>query len=71
MQHVAGALAANVALPLEHTFRDRALRTGSVAGWRMVRRINIDRDGQADLKGHARQQRCSANAIGVAALFLS
>ena len=45
----------------EHTWRGRIVRTGAwkepVAGRRMVRRLNIDGDGQADLKGHGGEQR--------------
>ncbi len=54
-------LAVNVGLPREHTWRDRIVRTGvwkePVAGRRMVRRLNIDGDGQADLTGHGGEQR--------------
>jgi ferredoxin-NADP reductase/MOSC domain-containing protein YiiM len=54
-------LAVNVGLPQEHCWRGRVVRTGvwkkPVAGPRMVRRLNIDGDGQADLKGHGGEQR--------------
>jgi ferredoxin-NADP reductase/MOSC domain-containing protein YiiM len=54
-------LAINVGLPREHTWRGRIVRTGvwkePVAGRRMVRRLNIDGDGQGDLKGHGGEQR--------------
>jgi ferredoxin-NADP reductase/MOSC domain-containing protein YiiM len=53
--------AVNVGLPREHPWRGRIVRTGvwkePVAGRRMVRRLNIDGDGQADLKGHGGEQR--------------
>jgi ferredoxin-NADP reductase/MOSC domain-containing protein YiiM/ferredoxin len=49
-------LAVNVGLPREHAWRGRIVRTGvwkeTVAGRRMVRRLNIDGDGQGDLQGH-------------------
>jgi ferredoxin-NADP reductase/MOSC domain-containing protein YiiM len=54
-------LALNVGLPHEHTWRGRIVRTGvwkePVVGRRMVRRLNIDGDGQGDLKGHGGEQR--------------
>src|SRR5580658_1889634 len=54
-------LAVNVGLPREHTWRERIVRTGvwkeTVAGRRMVRRLNVDGDGQADLRGHGGEQR--------------
>jgi ferredoxin-NADP reductase/MOSC domain-containing protein YiiM len=54
-------LALNVGLPREHTWRGRIVRTGilkePVVGRRMVRRLNIDGDGQGDLKGHGGEQR--------------
>jgi ferredoxin-NADP reductase/MOSC domain-containing protein YiiM len=54
-------LAVNVGLPREHTWRGRTVRTGvwkePVVGRRMVRRLNIDGDGQGDLKGHGGEQR--------------
>jgi ferredoxin-NADP reductase/MOSC domain-containing protein YiiM len=54
-------LAVNVGLPHEHTWRERIVRTGvwkeTVAGRRMVRRLNVDGDGQADLRGHGGEQR--------------
>jgi ferredoxin-NADP reductase/MOSC domain-containing protein YiiM len=49
-------LALNVGLPREQAWRGRTVRTGifkePVLGRRMVRRLNIDGDGQGDLKGH-------------------
>jgi ferredoxin-NADP reductase/MOSC domain-containing protein YiiM len=54
-------LAVNVGLPREHTWRGRIVRTGvlkePVVGRRMVRRLNIDGDGQGDLQGHGGEQR--------------
>ena len=54
-------VAVNVGLPREHTWRGRVVRTGiwkePVAGRRMVRRLDVDGDGQADLKGHGGEQR--------------
>ena len=54
-------LALNVGLPREHSWRGRSVRTGilkePVAGRRMVRRLNIEGDGQGDLKGHGGEQR--------------
>ncbi|MGA8005389.1 MAG: MOSC domain-containing protein, partial [Burkholderiales bacterium] len=49
-------LAVSVGLPREHSWRGHAVRTGiwkePVSGRRMVRRLNIDGDGQGDLRGH-------------------
>ena len=54
-------LAVNVGLPREHAWRGHVVRTGvwkeAVAGRRMVRRLNIDGDGQGDLEGHGGEQR--------------
>jgi ferredoxin-NADP reductase/MOSC domain-containing protein YiiM len=54
-------VALNVGLPREHSWRGRIVRTGvlkePVVGRRMVRRLNIDGDGQADLKGHGGEHR--------------
>jgi len=54
-------LAVNVGLPREHSWRGRIVRTGvwkePVAGRRMVRRLNVDGDGQGDVKGHGGEQR--------------
>src|SRR5580692_5707650 len=54
-------LALCVGLPREHSWRGRSVRTGilkePVAGRRMVRRMNIEGDGQGDLKGHGGEQR--------------
>jgi ferredoxin-NADP reductase/MOSC domain-containing protein YiiM/ferredoxin len=54
-------LALNVGLPREHAWRGRIVRTGiwkePVIGRRMVRRLNIDGDGQGDLNGHGGEHR--------------
>jgi ferredoxin-NADP reductase/MOSC domain-containing protein YiiM len=54
-------LSVNVGLPREHPWNGRKVRTAiwkdPVAGRRMVRRLNIDGDGQADLGGHGGEQR--------------
>ncbi len=54
-------LALSVGLPREHAWRGRSVWTGvwkgPVAGRRMVRRLNIEGDGQGDLKGHGGEQR--------------
>jgi MOSC domain-containing protein YiiM len=50
---VAKLLAINVALPQDVSWHDKTVYTGvwkqAVAGPRMVRRLNIDGDGQGDL----------------------
>jgi ferredoxin-NADP reductase/MOSC domain-containing protein YiiM len=54
-------LALNVGLPAERAWRGRVVRTGilkePVVGRRMVRRLNIDGDGQGDLQGHGGEHR--------------
>jgi ferredoxin-NADP reductase/MOSC domain-containing protein YiiM len=54
-------LSVNVGLPQDVTWRGRTVHTGvwkkSVAGPQMVRRLNIDGDGQGDLAGHGGEQR--------------
>src|SRR5215472_11152814 len=54
-------LSLNVGLPREVTWNGRTLRTAiwklPVQGRRMVRKLNIDGDGQADLAGHGGEQR--------------
>ncbi len=49
-------IALNVGLPRDVDWRGRTVHTGvwksSVAGARMVRRLNIDGDGQGDVAGH-------------------
>jgi ferredoxin-NADP reductase/MOSC domain-containing protein YiiM len=51
----------NVGLPREHSWRGRTVRTGiwkdPVVGRRIVRRLNVDGDGQGDLGGHGGEQR--------------
>ncbi|MGH3231310.1 MAG: MOSC domain-containing protein [Streptosporangiaceae bacterium] len=58
----AGALlSVNVGLPKDVTWHGRTVHTGvwkkTVTGPRMVRRLNIDGDGQGDLAGHGGEQR--------------
>lgn len=54
-------LSVNVGLPRDVTWQGRTVRTGiwktPVAGPRMVRRLNIDGDGQGDLGGHGGERR--------------
>lgn len=54
-------LAINVGLPQDVSWRGRTVHTGvwkqPVTGPRMVRRLNIDGDGQGDLDGHGGEQR--------------
>jgi ferredoxin-NADP reductase/MOSC domain-containing protein YiiM len=51
----------NVGMPRDVEWRGRTVHTGvwktPVAGPRMVRRLNIDGDGQGDLAGHGGEQR--------------
>jgi ferredoxin-NADP reductase/MOSC domain-containing protein YiiM len=51
----------NVGLPKNVSWQDRTVYTGiwkeSVDGPRMVRRLNVDGDGQGDLNGHGGEQR--------------
>jgi ferredoxin-NADP reductase/MOSC domain-containing protein YiiM len=58
---VARLLAVSVGLPREHAWRGRTVRTGAwkepVVGRRMVRKLNIDGDGQGDLNGHGGEHR--------------
>src|SRR5450755_1336568 len=58
----AGALlSVNVGMPQDVTWHGRTVRTAvwkkPVTGPRMVRRLNIDGDGQGDLAGHGGEQR--------------
>src|SRR5271168_117369 len=58
----AGALlSVNVGMPQDVTWHGRTVHTAvwkkPVAGPRMVRRLNIDGDGQGDLAGHGGEQR--------------
>ncbi len=62
MDRQAGSLlSVNVGLPQEVTWHGRTVRTAvwkkPVAGPRMVRRLNIDGDGQGDLAGHGGEHR--------------
>jgi ferredoxin-NADP reductase/MOSC domain-containing protein YiiM len=54
-------VALSVGLPRECAWQGRIVRTGilkePVVGRRMVRRLNIDGDGQGDLAGHGGEQR--------------
>src|SRR5258708_11027060 len=58
---MARLLSVNVGLPREVTWNDRTVRTAvwkfPVEGRRMVRKLNVDGDGQADLAGHGGEQR--------------
>jgi ferredoxin-NADP reductase/MOSC domain-containing protein YiiM len=58
---MARLLSVNVGLPKDVEWRGRTVHTGiwkrPVAGPRMVRRLNIDGDGQGDLNGHGGEQR--------------
>jgi ferredoxin-NADP reductase/MOSC domain-containing protein YiiM/ferredoxin len=58
---VGSLLSVNVGLPGNVSWRGRTVFTGirkrSVAGPRMVRRLNVDGDGQGDLAGHGGEQR--------------
>src|SRR5271166_7176334 len=49
-------LSVNVGMPRDVEWEGRTVRTGiwkdPVAGRRMVRRLNVDGDGQGDLSGH-------------------
>ena len=60
-QAVARLVSVNVGLPREITWRGRTVFTGiwkePVEGPRTVRRLNVDGDGQGDLKGHGGEQR--------------
>ena len=58
---VARLLSVNVGLPREIKWRGQTIRTGiwksPVQGKRMVRRLNIEGDGQGDLAGHGGEHR--------------
>ncbi|MCT9930397.1 MOSC and FAD-binding oxidoreductase domain-containing protein [Planotetraspora sp. A-T 1434] len=58
---MAKLLAVNVGMPRDVSWRGRTVHTGvwkrPVTGPRMVRRLNIDGDGQGDLAGHGGEQR--------------
>jgi MOSC domain-containing protein YiiM len=54
-------LSVNVGLPRDVSWQDKTVHTGiwktPVEGPRMVRRLNIDGDGQGDLAGHGGEHR--------------
>ena len=58
---IARLLSVNVGLPTDHSWEGKVVRTAvwksSVRGRRMVRRHNVDGDGQGDLAGHGGEQR--------------
>ena len=58
---MATLLSVNVGLPKDVRWQSRVVHTGvwkrSVDGPRMVRRLNVDGDGQGDLGGHGGEQR--------------
>ena len=58
---MARLLSVNVGLPRDVTWRGKTVHTAiwkePVQGRRMVRRLNIDGDGQGDLQGHGGEQR--------------
>ena len=58
---MATLLSVNVGMPKDVSWRGRTVHTGvwksPVPGSRMVRRLNIDGDGQGDLAGHGGEQR--------------
>jgi ferredoxin-NADP reductase/MOSC domain-containing protein YiiM/ferredoxin len=58
---MATLVSVNVGMPTDVVWQGRVVRTGvfkrPVSGPRMVRRLNIDGDGQGDLAGHGGEQR--------------
>jgi ferredoxin-NADP reductase/MOSC domain-containing protein YiiM len=58
---MATLVSVNVGMPADVSWRGRTVHTGvwkrPVEGPRMVRRLNIDGDGQGDLNGHGGEQR--------------
>ncbi|MDH2415950.1 MOSC domain-containing protein [Nocardioides sp. CER19] len=58
---MATVVSVNVGMPQDVAWRGRTVHTGvwkrPVAGRQMVRRLNIDGDGQGDLAGHGGEQR--------------
>ena len=60
-QRVGALLSVNVGMPQDVTWHGRTVHTAvwkkPVTGPRMVRRLNIDGDGQGDLAGHGGEQR--------------
>ena len=65
---MATLLSLNVGMPKDVSWRGRTVHTGvwksPVDGPRMVRRLNIDGDGQGDLAGHGGDQRRGARLPG-------
>jgi len=61
VQRAGALLSVNVGMPRDVTWHGRTVHTAvwkqPVAGPRMVRRLNIDGDGQGDLAGHGGEQR--------------
>jgi MOSC domain-containing protein YiiM len=60
-QRAGALLSVNVGMPRDVTWHGRTVHTAvwkkPAAGPRMVRRLNIDGDGQGDLAGHGGEQR--------------
>ena len=60
-QRAGALLSVNVGMPQDVTWQGRTVHTAvwkkPVTGPRMVRRLNIDGDGQGDLAGHGGEQR--------------
>ena len=60
-QQVGALLSVNVGMPRDVTWQGRTVHTGvwkkPVAGPQLVRRLNVDGDGQGDLAGHGGEQR--------------
>src|SRR5260221_7280545 len=60
-QRAGNLLSVNVGMPQDVTWHGRTVHTAvwkqPVDGPRMVRRLNIDGDGQGDLAGHGGEQR--------------
>jgi len=58
---IARLLSVNVGLPRDVTWQGRTVHTGiwkaPVAGPRMVRRLNVEGDGQGDMNGHGGERR--------------
>ncbi len=61
LAHIAIVLSVNIGLPKDVTWNGKVVHTGvwkhSVDGPTMVRRLNIDGDGQGDREGHGGEQR--------------
>src|ERR1700746_1890820 len=58
---MARLLSVNVGLPRDITWRGKTVHTGvwkaPITGPRMVRRLNVDGDGQGDMTGHGGEHR--------------